>query len=76
MVERLVGEVASKILDEGYRAQLIHTNRDKGGHEAYHIEASRNFSYSFYCGSIELEVPHLRILEATSPTNLSTIPIH
>ena len=33
--------------DEGYRAQLTHKIRDKGGHEAYHLEASRNLSFPF-----------------------------
>ena len=32
--------------------------------------------YPYHCGSIELEIPHPRILEATSPTYLSTIPIN
>ena len=32
--------------------------------------------YPYCCGSVELEIPHPRILEATSPTNLSTIHIH
>ena len=33
--------------DEGSRAQLTHNSGDKGGHEAYHLEALRNFSFSF-----------------------------
>ena len=46
MVERFVDEVASKILGWGSRAQLTHNDRDKGGHEAHDLEASRNFSFS------------------------------
>ena len=32
--------------------------------------------YPYCCGLVELEIPHPRILEATSPTNLSTYSIH
>ena len=32
--------------------------------------------YPYYYGLVELEIPHPRILEATSPTNFSTISIH
>ena len=41
MVEKLVGEVASEILDEGYL-------------EAYHLEASRSFSFSLFTQGIVL----------------------
>ena len=34
------------------------------------------FPYPYHYGLVELEIPHPRILEATSSTNLSTIPIH
>ena len=33
--------------DGGSRAQLTHNDRDKGGHEDHHLQASRNFSFSF-----------------------------
>ena len=36
----------------------------------------RDIPYPYYCGLVELEIPHPKILEATSPTYLSTIPIH
>ena len=48
MVERFVDDVASKSYDGGSRAQLTHNDRDKGGHEAHDIEASRNFSFSHF----------------------------
>ena len=32
--------------------------------------------YPYHCGSVELKIPHPWILEATSSTNISTIPIH
>ena len=34
IVERIVGEVALRSYQEGYRSQLTHIDRDKGGHEA------------------------------------------
>ena len=48
MVERFVDEVASKTYDGGYQAQLTYNDRDKGGHEAHDLEASRNFSFSHF----------------------------
>ena len=36
----------------------------------------RVLPYPYCCGLVELEIPHLRILEATSPTHFSTISIH
>ena len=27
---------------------MTHNSRDKGGHEAYHLEASRNISFSLF----------------------------
>ena len=34
--------------DEGYQAQLTHNDRDKGGHEAHDLEASRKFYFSHF----------------------------
>ena len=50
MVERFVGEVASKILWWGIykKSQLTHYDRDKGGHEAHDLEASINFYFSHF----------------------------
>ena len=38
-------EVAPRSYDGGSQAQLTHNDRDKGGHEAHDLEASRNFSF-------------------------------
>ena len=43
-----MGEVALRSYQEGSRAQLTHIDRDKGGHEAQGLEASRNFSFSHF----------------------------
>ena len=48
MVEIYVDEVASKILYGGSRAQLTHNVRDKRGHEAHDLEASRIFYFSHF----------------------------
>ena len=51
MVERFVDDVASKILWWGTWAQLTYNDRDKGGHEAHDLEASRHLSFfPFYSG--------------------------
>ena len=34
--------------DGGSRSQLTHNDRDKGGHQAHDLEASRNFSFSHF----------------------------
>ena len=34
--------------DGGSQVQLTHNDRDKGGHEAYDLEASRNFYFSHF----------------------------
>ena len=52
MVERIVGEVALRSYDEGSQAQLTHNDKDKGGHEARDLEASRNFSFSHFTQGI------------------------
>ena len=41
IVERIVGEVVLRSYQEGYQIQLTHIDRDKGGHEAHVLEASR-----------------------------------
>ena len=43
-----MGEVALRSYHGGSRAQLTHNDRDKGGHEAHDLEASRNFSFSHF----------------------------
>ena len=43
-----MGEVALISYQEGSRAQIIHIDRDKGGHEAHDLEGSRNFSFSHF----------------------------
>ena len=48
IVERIVGEVAIRSYDRGFRAQPTHNDRDKGGDEAHDLEASRNFSFSHF----------------------------
>ena len=48
IVERIVGEVALISYQKGSRAQLTHIDRDKGGHEAHVLEASRNFPFSHF----------------------------
>ena len=48
IVERIVGEVALRSYQEGSRAQLTHIDRDKGGHKAQVLEASRNFCFSHF----------------------------
>ena len=48
IVEIIVGEVALRSYQEGSLAQLTHIDRDKGGHEAHDLEASRNFSFSHF----------------------------
>ena len=48
MVERLVGEVATRSHKEGSRGQLTHIDRDKGGHEDQVLEASRNLYFSHF----------------------------
>ena len=44
----MVGEVALRSYHGGFQAQLTHNDRDKGGHEAHDLEASRNFSFSHF----------------------------
>ena len=41
-------EVVLRSYDGGSRAQLTHNDRDKGGHKAQVLEASRNFSFSHF----------------------------
>ena len=41
-------EVALRSYEGGSLAQLIHIDRDKGGHEDYDQEASRNFYFSHF----------------------------
>ena len=48
IVERNVDEEALRSYHGGSRAQLTHNDRDKVGHEAHDLEASRNFSFSHF----------------------------
>ena len=41
-------EVALRSYQEGSRLQLTDIDRDKGGHEAHDLEASRIFSFSIF----------------------------
>ena len=41
MVEIIMGDVAIRSYQEGSQAQLTQIDRDKGGHEAHVLEASR-----------------------------------
>ena len=43
-----MGEVEKRSYHGGSRAQLTHNDRDKGGHEAQFLEASRNFYFSHF----------------------------
>ena len=46
--ERIVGEVALRSYQERSQLQLTHIDRDKGGHEARVLEASRIFSFFIF----------------------------
>ena len=51
MVERFLDEVALRSYDGGSQSQLTHNVRDKRGHEAHDLEASRNLPFfPFYPG--------------------------
>ena len=52
IVERIMGEVAIRSYQEGSRLQLIQIDRDKGGHEAQVLEASRILSFSIFTKGI------------------------
>ena len=41
-----MGEVTLRSYHGGSQAQLTHNDRDKEGHEAHDLEASRNFYFS------------------------------
>ena len=46
IVERIMGKVAIRSYQEGSRLQPTQIHRDKGGHEAHVLEASRNLFFS------------------------------
>ena len=43
-----MGDVAPRSYQEGSQAQSTHIDRDKGGHMAHNLEASRNISFSHF----------------------------
>ena len=48
IVARIVGEVAIRSYQEGYRLQPTQIDRDKVGHEAQVLEASRILFFSIF----------------------------